>query len=310
MKFIIIFLVAGMLFFGCIGGYAPKSGESPEEGIEEKPSDDLQNESDETKLNETPTEDKSPNTINVSVDAGNRTSEVKNQTSKRWPDHKTKEISFKTKDAWEIHGTLHYAELKTPETAVILLPGVNETREDFGPLIHPLRKALPGADVLAIDMRGHGKSTNKETRENFISGDYISMKNDVAGAITYLKTKRPGIDRFYIIGSSVGGSAGMKYAVDDSSVAKLIMISPGIKYQGVDIEKAAWDYIHGLYVTAANGDDYSRMSANKLYSESPADEKEIKIFDGVDGAHGTELFAATANSLNPLTSLIADWVVD
>jgi len=305
MKLAIVFLMMGLLLFGCIGqpATAPAGDTTPEsedaaQEVIHVPTDSDEPETPATEPEETEPAETEPETENPPSEPAAEEEEGQSE-----------DIVYKTKDSWDIHGTLHYAPgTDKPETLIILAHGYGQDRSAFDPLIPVLKERLSDMDVLAIDMRGHGESTNIGTYEHFIAGDFIAMQNDIAGAIPHMEMIRPSIERYYIVGASIGSSAALNYAVDDASVHKVVMLSPGLDYRGVKIEKANWDYIHALYLATANGDSYSRDSANTLYADSPSDNKQLKIYDEIGNAHGTDMFAATANTMEPLTELVGIWL--
>ncbi|MFH1394315.1 MAG: alpha/beta hydrolase [Candidatus Micrarchaeota archaeon] len=299
MRHFLMILVSGLLLFGCLG--PAEAGQPP------------------------PAQPQQPQEINVPTDA--TPAEPEQETPVAQPEapestpepepeappaetegYRSREISYKTQDAWEIHGTLYYADLERPETAIILLHGYGQDRSSWDPLVPVLRERLSDMDLVVLDMRGHGESDNINPYDKLSSGELIAMDKDIAGAIPYLQTIRPDLEAFYLVGASIGSSAAIKYAVNDNRIKKVVMISPGLEYRGVRIERYTGDYIRQLYLTAAYGDEYSRNSADDIYDESPSDEKELKIYYEAGNAHGTELFAATANTMEPLTELIADWL--
>jgi len=89
------------------------------------------------------------------------------------------EFSYRTQDAWEIHGTLYHARNERPSTMIILLHMLDSTRADYDEVVVPLHEALPDADILALDMRGHGESINKRTWEEFVEVDLKEVVNEV-----------------------------------------------------------------------------------------------------------------------------------
>ncbi|MEM4165745.1 MAG: alpha/beta hydrolase [Candidatus Bilamarchaeaceae archaeon] len=220
---------------------------------------------------------------------------------------KKKEINFKTKDSWLIYGDIYYSKTKDPQKAIVLLHQLGSDRNDYASLIPPLQEAFPEYDIIALDLRGHGKSTNLGSYSNFGSGDYKAMKNDVEGLKTYLGVERPTIKEFYLVGSSIGSSVALDYAANSGFVKKVIMISPGIAYKNYNIKEAAKDYMYGLYLVAAEEDDYSAQSAEEIYHLSPSDSKVLKIYYNM-GAHGMELSEKTKNESEPLNTLIIKWI--
>ena len=216
---------------------------------------------------------------------------------------KMKEISFTTKDRWLIYGDIYYAQTKSPAKAMVLLHQLGMDRKSYSELVPLLQSNFPDYDIIAIDFRGHGKSTNLGTYQSFVAGDYRAMKNDVEGLTTYLRTIRPTIKEYYLIGSSIGSSVALDYASKNGDVKKVVMISPGLSYRDYDISDSARYYLYKLCLAAGFEDRYSSQSAQTIYEMSPSDSKEIKIYYDND-AHGVALFDSTKNSDAPLAQFV------
>lgn len=220
----------------------------------------------------------------------------------------SKEYVFDTTDAWEIHGTIYFADRDSPSTAIILLHEAGGDRSSFDSFVPALHEQMPDADIFVMDARGHGESTNLRTWDTFVSGDFKAMKNDVGAAKTYLQVKRPTLKTFYLVGASIGSTTAINYAAGDVDMKKVVMLSPGMEYKGVDISESAERYTRSLYVAASFGDEYSRNSAETLSGISRSGEKEVKIYYDAGDAHGLELFAATENSDDPMMEQVISWL--
>jgi pimeloyl-ACP methyl ester carboxylesterase len=186
---------------------------------------------------------------------------------------------------------------------------LNSDRSGFDPLIPVLHEELPAADILAIDMRGHGKSTNLGSITKFkLAGDYRAMYKDIIGAKEYLKFFRHTPDNYYIVGASIGSSAAIRVPQEESSFQKIVMLSPGMNYKGVDITDDLDFYRKRLLIVTAEGDVQSASDSQTAYSLSQANFKKLVVYEGIS-AHGTDLFDATESADQvKLTKLIADWL--
>jgi len=221
------------------------------------------------------------------------------------------EVSFKTKDSWIIYGT-HYRSINAnPKVGIILLHELGANRSSFDLLIPVLHETLPDADILVIDTRGHGESTNLGKYTKFtLAGDYRAMVNDIKGARDYLAFFR-NLQDFYVVGASIGSSSAISFGAEDSSIQKIVMLSPGMDYKGVDITEPLEDYHKYLLIVAADEDEQSAKDAQAAYSASDSDAglKKLLIYDDIGSAHGTEMFDASEDSADgELTEIIADWL--
>jgi pimeloyl-ACP methyl ester carboxylesterase len=288
MKNIIFVILALVLLFGCVGD----STQAPA----------VVNITDQTT-------DGGNQTTSVTVEV-NQTTESGNGAASTQPSIKSEDIIYKTSDSWDIHGTLYYAKDGDAKRAVILIHMFGSDRTSFDPLIPVLHNELTDADILAIDARGHGKSTNLGTISKFkFIGDYRAMTNDIGGAIEYFKFYRNMPDEYYVVGASIGSTTAIRYGAQDPAIQRVVMISPGMNYKGVDITDELENYKKRLMVVAAAGDESSANDAKEVFrlSKSASEHKKLYIYNGTS-THGTDLFSETKGTSADLTKMIAEWL--
>jgi alpha-beta hydrolase superfamily lysophospholipase len=197
---------------------------------------------------------------------------------------------------------------KAATKVIVLLPGLGETRGVYpNTLIQKLHDQIPDAVVLAIDMRGHGDSTNLGTWKDFGTAEFKDMKTDVLSVPEYIDPYYPNVKDYYVVGASMGSSAALNAGAQKNQITKIAMISPGIEYEGVNLERAADDYVHPLLLVAASGDSYSASSAGQIKSISPRPNVELKIYQGIS-AHGTDLFGATQSYEDSLEDELVEFL--
>ncbi|MFH0737357.1 MAG: alpha/beta fold hydrolase [Candidatus Micrarchaeota archaeon] len=219
---------------------------------------------------------------------------------------KNREISYSS-GAWKIYGTLYDSVDKTPKRAIFLIPMLGEARDSYPiSFIEKLHDGFPDSLVVAIDPRGHGKSTNLGTWDDFDTAMFKDMKTDILSLRKYLQPAYPNVETFYAVGASMGSSSAIMAGAQEKTINKLVMISPGIEYQGVDITAGAEDYVHPILMVASTGDDYSESSISQIKTISGRPELETKLYPGT--AHGTDLFADTADSSAPLEDVIVEFL--
>lgn len=167
--------------------------------------------------------------------------------------------------------SLSYNEQKS---AVILLHNLGGNKEDYNSLIPILNQN--NFTTLALDFRGHGQSEgNKE--------DYTKYINDIKAAKEYLKEKN--YENIYIIGSSIGANAALKYATQDKEIKKLILLSPGADYHGYTVYDIINNYLGELYIISAGEKD---VEVGNNLKELYKGEKKFRPLP-YENAHGTEL---------------------
>lgn len=216
------------------------------------------------------------------------------------------EVVYRTRDSWDIHGTLYHAKNDYPPTMIILLHELGGTRANYDDVIVPLHEAFPDADVFALDLRGHGESTNKRTWQQMGSSEFRVMRNDVLDSFEEFKFIRPGVSKYYVIGASIGSSVALEAAVVDGNIKKVVMLSPGMNYKDIDISDDGAEYQKSILIAAARDDVYSYESADELYDMSTSASKVLKVYSG--SAHGTDLFGATENLETSLIDEIIEFL--
>lgn len=161
-------------------------------------------------------------------------------TAPRVTAHEPIRAEFTTSDGVKIVGD-YWTPLDTSQAApvVILLHMYKSDRKAWAPQIVSLEKE--GFAILAIDLRGHGES-HEPAEMNLVrrvgARDlklFQAMHLDVEAAYEWL-AKRSEVDlsRFAIIGASVGCSVALDYCRRDKSVDIIALMSPGLRYLGLD----------------------------------------------------------------------------
>lgn len=174
-------------------------------------------------------------------------------------------------------------------TGVILLHMLRRTRTDWQSIAEWLQKN--GYTVIAPDLRGHGQSTGKW--EEYTAQDFNSMTTDVAAMKSILENE--GVQKFAIIGASIGANIAYNYAITDKDVSTIILLSPGLDYRGIQLTGT----MNKPFLAVASKDDqYSAQTAQELAKNSQA---RIKMYD--DAGHGTNMFIK-----NDLAPTILDWL--
>jgi pimeloyl-ACP methyl ester carboxylesterase len=132
--------------------------------------------------------------------------------------------------------------------------------------------------ALTFDFRGYGESTGDKR--------FDRVDTDVAAAYRYMREEL-GLDRIYLVGASMGGTAALIVAsqVDASGV---VSISSPAQFQELDAESAVAGIEEPkLFITSA--DDVPAARSLETFWELAAAPKEQHVYEG--GEHGTELFA-------------------
>lgn len=178
-------------------------------------------------------------------------------------------VTFKTDDGFTIAATLLKAEKEDGGPAVVLAHKLNSNRSEWSELQTLLKKE--GITTLAIDLRGHGESTDRNGKKtdwkNFSDSDFMGMITDIKTAVKYLKEKtKVDTARVGLIGASIGSNSALRTLADKSQIKTAIALSPGLNYHSVTTEDAVKKVTkRPMYLVAAKGDEYAADSVKKLY---------------------------------------------
>ncbi len=113
--------------------------------------------------------------------------------------------------------TLHYLDWGPPDgRPVLLLHGITGHARVWD---HVAERLLPGRRVLALDQRGHGDSDPAPDHDYRVG----TMADDVAAFAGSLR-----LERFALLGHSMGGRIAIKYAADHAArLERLVIVDIG-----------------------------------------------------------------------------------
>lgn len=211
---------------------------------------------------------------------------------------KIKDIVLTTEDKVKLAATYYET---VSEKGALLLHMLGNTRQSWREFALFLQDK--GYQVLAIDLRGHGQSLEKNNQRvsyiNFHEQDFLDMLKDIQAAKKVLQ--KEGVAELALIGASIGANLAILAAAHDHEIKKVIALSPGLNYKGVkpqdDIKKIAVP----ILIVAAEDDAYSAMSSRTLEAVIHGP-KELKIFPRAD--HGTRMF----NQIPELKKIMLDFL--
>lgn len=205
------------------------------------------------------------------------------------------EVTFTTSDGYSIYGTF-YEPAKSPAQCVLLLHMLGSDRSSWDEFASKLQTS--GFAVLTIDFRGHGQSIKSTQGEvhfgSFKAQDFSAMIFDASAAMEWLKQRSDIIqNKIAICGASIGANIALNYAVIDTNISCLVLMSPGLDYRGVLTEPTMSKYgTRPVLFIAAEDDSYSAVAVKKL-NELAIGAKKLLIYE--KGGHGTYLLESQEN---------------
>jgi dienelactone hydrolase len=198
-------------------------------------------------------------------------------------------ITFKTRDGVTITGN-YFKPLRKQAPVFLLLhmmPATKESWNDFAAIIQK-----NGCAALAIDLRGHGESTDRNgirlDYKEFKDEEHRNSMNDIASAMEFLAGQSyVDMSRIAIAGASIGANLALWQASIDKDVRLIILLSPGLNYRGILAEELALRFKGHVFILASEGDTRSADSSRKLAGIFPGETK-MEILKG--DLHGTNMF--------------------
>ncbi|MEX0870152.1 MAG: alpha/beta fold hydrolase [Candidatus Spechtbacterales bacterium] len=222
-------------------------------------------------------------------------------------------ITLITEDNIQIIGDYYPTENKAASAVVLLhmMPATKESWSEFAQLL-----ATRGFQVLAIDERGHGESTQNgelDYRE-FGAEEQQAKMLDLISAVNFFKEKGLSARDIFVGGASIGANLSLQYLADNEDARAAFALSPGYDYYGIEtkplIERMHRDQI--VYMAAAKDDPNvpdSAAAVEELCGMGSV-QKTCKIFE--QGGHGTDMFQENHDLMrerNPeLMRGLADWL--
>ncbi len=162
--------------------------------------------------------------------------------------------------------------------AIILLHQFTSSKEAWKTFIDSIPEKY---HVLALDLRGHGQSALNW--EDFHEQEFSAMIHDTEAAYTFFKSK--GISDIVIIGASIGANLALKFSMEHP-ITSTVLLSPGIKYRGLSIEKDLEHIKIPTLVIAGSQDSYSHDTL-ALMKEQLKNKNHFLTYDTKN--HGTTL---------------------
>lgn len=204
-----------------------------------------------------------------------------------------RDVTFDTADGVALHATMYPAEAPLSDAPLIIAAHeLGATRARWAEFANAAQRG--GFAVLAFDIRGHGGSVmagdEERSYRRFSQRDWDAVPEDFAAAKAWaIEAGGASPESIVFAGASVGANAALLAAAEDSSIAAVVLVSPGLVYRGLDTKKA----IKRLgpvpvLLVAADGDAYSAQSSLTLKDMRDA-YSELRAYPGK--AHGTALFS-------------------
>lgn len=189
------------------------------------------------------------------------------------PKYAEKEIKAIASDGFNISATLTYPKIKNKKEfpTVVLLHSLGYSSKWWESLPNDL--LAKGYAVLAIDLRGHGKSVfnsklTKNSWKNMKNSGFAKYPDDILAIIAQVKyenSKKVFFNNWAIVGADIGASAGV-LAADKMDIPPktIVMISPVVKTKDLYIP-ISMAHLDGVDFLSISGTDDIASKKAELY---------------------------------------------
>lgn len=211
-------------------------------------------------------------------------------------------IEFTSKDKFLLVGDLYLAKTPSNKPLIVLLHSFGVSAKEWKALAEDLR--LNNYNVLAMDLRGHGRSVYTEdlklkSRYKFTTKDWQKLPNDIVQSINYVKANYASINcnDTIFVGADIGGSAGILAGLMlNKQPEKFIWISPMLNFKGLYIPVKVANYTTTRFMLLLAKTD--KVLFNFYTKNNPI----VKTYP--QGGPGNRLLSVNPESINDIVNFI------
>ena len=177
-----------------------------------------------------------------------------------------------------------------PRAAALLLHMMPATKESWSAFAFRLSER--GVASLAIDLRGHGDSTNGPAGaldyRTFSDAEHQAARLDVEAALDWLSARYHGRP-LLIAGASIGANLAIRAMAEHANLRAGLALSPSLEYRGVKTEDAVARLRQDqrLRLVASEEDAYSLSGVKRLAQEKTQGKIESDLLESA--GHGTAI---------------------
>lgn len=215
-------------------------------------------------------------------------------------------VRITTEDGVTLVGDLQPAT-RPDAPLVILVHQLGSDRGEWSALRERLH-AAPSIATLAVDVRGHGESTESTTGaldfHAFDAAAWAATANDVIAAVAFVTSPESGLqpNRIAAVGASIGSTAVVAAAAREPRIATFVAISPGRAYHGFDSLTPMLGLGDRHFLTVVSRDETEGVETAEAMARIT--HGEAIVVDGT--AHGVSIFAADPTTLDRTVTFLRE----
>jgi esterase/lipase len=147
-----------------------------------------------------------------------------------------------------------------------------------------------GYESLAIDLRGHGESDGgPRGYQNFSDEQHRQGILDLLAGWKFLESRRAVPEKTVLVGASIGANLSLQFAAENPEFKKIVLLSPGFNYRGIDakelMSKLSED--QGVLLATSRDDGNNADQNNALYDLIKSKNKKMLVY--LQSGHGTDI---------------------
>lgn len=215
----------------------------------------------------------------------------------------TEAVALEAADGKSLAATFTYSPGVVCRPGLLLLHQFTQSQQQWGDW--PEKLAKLGYVVLAIDLRGHGKSDPQDGALNSLLTDPDQAPKDVAAAMDALKS-HSAVDssRVGVIGTSIGANLAVVAMVSDMGAKAVVPVSP--RYSAIEALSGATNFELTnvlCLATELDSDGDQAATCDKLVSDAVGSAEKV-VYSGSD--HGIALLNNIPDAWEAITGWLAD----
>ena len=192
---------------------------------------------------------------------------------------KKETVVLRTEDKQKLRGTFYVPKSKKDRApAALLVHSAGADRSEMKVLAELLQKR--GFGVLAIDLRGHGESVNKELDWSTMDEEgrerawAYALRDIEAGAEWLRGRKDIHTSNLTVVGSGTGCTLAVRHAVNDENARAVVLISPRSEQLGFNVLRDLRDLggLPTLIVAEKESHDEARRMTEASHKSNGGDE--------------------------------------
>ena len=205
-------------------------------------------------------------------------------------------VFFYSTDGAKIAGVYQPPAVSSGEVFV-LLHGLGSNKEEWN--YFEMKLTEKGYGFFAYDMRGHGESVSKMNGKKIDwqtfgkpspRSEWSKMVDDLAKAVNFLiTTEKLKRNQIGLIGASIGANVSLIYGSSYNHVGTLVLLSPGLSYQGLETLDYIKAYKKGKIALAASTQDNYALRSSEILFKKIRKNPRAEFLEAESG-HGVNMF--------------------